>query len=131
MAFKSQLESSKVSSRRGGGSQVVVTQSYKPSTDSQELSLRVASDTLKNIGLKIGDYVDVLHDDDSDMWMIKRCEGGFKISGKEDSPTGLIRYTLKKSHAKFTEDKATLPIRKSSDDESLIFNGDSLTFKLL
>lgn len=130
MPFISQSENSKLSSRRGDGAQVVITQSYKPSTKSQELSLRVSSELLKNIGMKIGDNADVLHDPDTGEWMIKKSENGFKVTGKSDAPTGLIRYTLKKGHMKFTEDKGHLPIKKISGDDSIRFHGDYVIFTL-
>lgn len=130
MSFISQLESSKLSSRRGDGAQIVITQSYKPSTKSQELSIRVASEVLKSIGMVIGDNADVLHDPETGEWMIKKSSNGFKVTGKSDAPTGLIRYTLKKGHMKFTEDKGHLPIKKISDDESISFHGDHVIFNL-
>lgn len=130
MSFISQSENSKLSSRRGDSSQIVITQSYKPSTKSQELSIRITSDTLKSIGMVIGDNADVLHNPETGEWMIKKSTNGFKITGKADAPTGLIRYTLKKGHMKFTEDKGHLPIKKISDDESITFHGDYLIFKL-
>jgi len=130
MGFISQLSKTKTSSRRSSDSQIVVTQSFKPSTSAEELSIRISIETLKNISLKIGDYVDVLHDSENDAWMIKKETNGYKISGKDDAPTGLIRYTLKNGHKKFTNNLESLPIKKASDDESIVFMGDKLTFKL-
>jgi len=130
MSFISQSENSKLSSRRGDGAQFVITQSYKPSTKSQELSIRVASEALKNIGMTIGDNADVLHNTETGEWMIKKSANGFKVTGKPGAPTGLIRYTLKKGHMKFTEDENVLPIKKISDDESITFHGDHVIFKL-
>jgi len=111
-------------------SQITVTQSFKPSTSSEELSIRISTECLKNISIKIGDNVDVLYDAESNSWMIKKEDGGYRVSGKNDAPTGLIRYTLKDGHKKFTNTRELLPIRKDSDDESIVFMGDSMTFKL-
>lgn len=130
MGFISQLSKTKISSRRGSASQVTVTQSFKPSTSAEELSIRISVECLKNISLKIGDNVDVLYDADTDTWMIKKEDDGYKVSGKADAPTGLIRYTLKEGHKKFTNVRESLPVRKDSDDESILFMGDKMTFKL-
>lgn len=130
MGFVSQLSKTKTSSRRGSASKITVTQSFKPSTSAEELSIRISTECLKNISLKIGDSVDVLYDLDTDTWMIKKEESGYKISGKEDAPTGLIRYTLKDGHKKFTDKRELLPVKKDSNDQSIIFMGDKMTFKL-
>ena len=55
---------------------------------------------------------------------------GEKITGKDDAPTGLIRYTLKDTHARFTEEKEHLPIRKSSIEDSLEIEDGQIIFKL-
>lgn len=130
MAFVSQIEASRRSSSRIGDSSIVVTQSFKESTNAQELSVRVTSSLLGKAGLKIGDSVDVLHDPDEELWMISVMPGGLKITGKEGAPTGLIRYTLKDGHARFTDEKEHLPIRKSSIDESLKVSMGQIIFKL-
>lgn len=130
MGFVSQLSKTKTSSRRGSSSQVTVTQSFKPSTSAEELSIRISTECLRNISLKLGDNVDVLYDAETDTWMIKKEVEGYKISGKTDAPTGLIRYTLKEGHKKFTNTRESLPVRKDSNDESIVFMGDKMTFKL-
>jgi hypothetical protein len=130
MGFISQLSKTKVSSRRGSASKITVTQSFKPSTSAEELSIRVSIECLKNISLKIGDNADVLYDAETDTWMIKKEDDGYKISGKHDSPTGLIRYTLKEGHKKFTNIRECLPVRKYSNDESIILLMDKMTFQL-
>ncbi|WP_433712774.1 hypothetical protein [Escherichia marmotae] len=130
MGFVSQVEASRATSSRIGDSSVVVTQSFKPSTKAQELSIRITSLILSKAGIKIGDCVDVLHDRDSDRWMIRRMDGGLKITGKDGAPTGLVRYTLKEGHARFTEDKEHLPIRKSSIEDSLEIAEGQIIFKL-
>jgi len=130
MGFISQLSKTKISTRRGSASQVTATQSFKPSTSAEELSIRISTECLKNISLKIGDNVDVLYDADNDTWMIKKEEVGYKISGKNDAPTGLIRYTLKEGHKKFTSHRESLPVKKDSDDGSIVYMGDKMTFKL-
>ena len=107
MAFVSQVDKSRAASSRIGDSSIVVTQSYKASTKAQELSIRLTSLVLSKGGMKIGDHVDVLYDKDSDRWMLRKMDGGLKITGKDDAPTGLIRYTLKDTHARFTERKST------------------------
>ncbi|MCP5756471.1 hypothetical protein NL335_25780, partial [Klebsiella pneumoniae] len=66
MAFVSQVDKSRAASSRIGDSSIVVTQSYKASTKAQELSIRLTSLVLSKGGMKIGDYVDVLYDKDSD-----------------------------------------------------------------
>lgn len=130
MGFISQLSKTKISTRRGSSSQITVTQSFKPSTSAEELSIRISTECIRNISLKIGDSVDVLYDAENDTWMIKKETVGYKISGKGDAPTGLIRYTLKEGHKKFTSTKEELPVRKDSNDESIVFMGDKMTFKL-
>ena len=130
MAFVSQVDKSRAASSRIGDSSIVVTQSYKASTKAQELSIRLKSLVLSKGGMKIGDYVDVLYDKDSDRWMLRKMDGGLKITGKDDAPMGLIRYTLKDTHARFTEDKEHLPIRKSSIEDSLEIEDGQIVFKL-
>lgn len=130
MAFVSQVDASRATSSRIGDSSVVVTQSFKASTKAQELSIRITSSALLKAKMKNGDHVDVLHDKESDRWMIKKMDGGLKITGKEEAPTGLIRYTLKDGHARFTDDKEHLPIRKASIEESLEIEEGQIIFKL-
>ncbi|EEO8387486.1 hypothetical protein G6C71_004598 [Salmonella enterica] len=133
MAFKSQLKTSKASSRRGSSASIVVSQTHKPSTGTQELSIRISSEVLARIGLDVGTNrkVDVLYDNDNDLWMIKVCgDDGFTITGKEGAATGLIRYTLKKGHARFTDEQAALPIKRESDEESITYEEDAVIFKL-
>ena len=130
MGFISQLSKTKISTRRGSASQITVTQSFKPSTSAEELSIRISTECLNNISLKIGDNVDVLYDADSDTWMIKKEAEGYKISGKPDAPTGLIRYTLKEGHKTFTSTRESLPVKTDSNDDTIVFMGDKMTFKL-
>lgn len=130
MGFVSQLSKTKISSRRGSTSQITVTQSFKPSTSAEELSIRISTECLKNISIKLGDSVDILYDADSDTWMIQKEPDGYKVSGKTDAPTGLIRYTLKDGHKRFTSTRESLPVRKDSNDESIVYMGDKMTFKL-
>lgn len=130
MSFKSQVKESKVSSRRGSTSLIVVSQTFKPSTKSEEFSVRVASTLLKKVGLEIGGRADVLYDASSDRWMIKSSADGFTITGQKGAPTGLVRYTLKTGHDRLTKERSELPVRIESDDESLEIYGDHVIFKL-
>lgn len=129
MAFISQIIKSKVSSSRGGAD-VRVTQSYKPSSNVQELSFRITAKVLSRAGMKIGDFVDVMYDDDTSQWMIKKVKTGLKITGKLDAPSGLVRYTLKEGHMKFTNERSLLPIVKNSISESIEHGDNYLIFKL-
>lgn len=131
MGFVSQLSKSRTPSSRIGDSSIVVSQSYKASTKAQELSIRVTSELLHKASMKIGDFVDVLYDTDSDRWMLSRMAGGLKITGKENAPTGLVRYTLKEGHARFTDDKEHLPIRRCSIDDEVDVSDGEIVFKLL
>jgi len=133
MGFKSQLKASKASSRRGSSASIVVSQTYKPSTNTQELSIRISSEVLAHMGLEVGTNrkVDVLYDNEDDLWMIQVCgDDGFTITGKEGAATGLIRYTLKRGHAKFTEEQTALPIKKESNEESIQYKDGAVVFKL-
>jgi len=130
MSFVSQVDTSKARSGRMGDSSIVVTQSFKESTKSQELSVRIASVVLSRAGMKVGDCVDVLHDGDTDRWMIKKMDSGLKITGKDNAPTGLIRYTLKIGHARFTDDREHLPIKKVSVEDSIDVEECQIIFKL-
>ncbi len=132
MAFKSQLQESKVSSRRKSFASIVVSQTYKQSTNSQELSVRISSDVIDSIKTKIGGKVDVLYDQEEDLWMVKPCgNNGFTISGKQGAATGLVRYTLKKGHTRFTEEKTLLPIKRECDEDSLLYKDGGVIFKLV
>jgi len=130
MAFKSQIESTRESSRRGSASPVIVSQTYKPSTRAEELSFRVSSKLLADIGLKNGDKADVLFDDETNRWMIRPASGGYTISGKLDAPTGLIRYTLKSGHARLTKNRADLPVKKECAPGDLSISERSIIFSL-
>ena len=129
MSFISQLSQSRVSTSRVG-SDVKVTQSYKPSSDVEELSIRITAKLLSRASMKVGDFVDVLYDKESDRWMIKKVESGLKITGKSDAPTGLVRYTLKDGHAKFTDNRSVLPVIKMSLDNLTEVSNGALIFKL-
>lgn len=131
MGFVSQLSKSRTPSSRIGESSIVVSQSYKASTKAQELSIRVTADLLHKAAMKIGDFVDVLYDKDSDSWMLSKMAGGLKITGKDDAPTGLVRYTLKEGHARFTQEKEHLPVRRFSLDDEIKVNDGEIIFKLL
>jgi hypothetical protein len=129
MAFTSQLERSKRSGRRKSGAEVVVSQTYKPSTKSEELSIRVATNLLESAGMEIGSKVDVLYDDDASIWMVKKVgSDGYAISGKKGGPTGLIRYTLKPGHHKLTEERADLPVKINGDMSSVAINDNEKYF---
>ncbi|MGL5393760.1 MAG: hypothetical protein ACRDBQ_00635 [Shewanella sp.] len=130
MSFVSQLSASRAASSRIGDSSVVATQSFKPSTNAQELSIRITSTTLSKAGMACGDFVDVLYSSDDDLWMIKKMDGGLKISGRDGAPTGLIRYTLKDGHARFTDKRELLPVRKASVEDSIQVSDGQLIFKL-
>jgi primase-polymerase (primpol)-like protein len=131
MGFVSQAGKSKLSSRRGSKSDVVVSQIYKPSTKSEEMSFRLSSGFMSKFGVGIGSRVDVLRDDESDLWMIKKSDDGFLISGKEGAPTGLIRYTLKEGHARLVDERSELPFKKEVGNESITVSEDSVIFGLL
>ncbi|MFS6804478.1 hypothetical protein WKE96_16715 [Edwardsiella tarda] len=130
MGFVSQLSASRAASSRIGNASIVATQSFKPSTNAQEFSIRVTSLTMSKAGIGCGDSVDVLYSDDDDLWMIKKMERGLKISGKPDAPTGLIRYTLKEGHVRFTDKKDLLPVRRSSVEDSIQVSDGQIIFKL-
>lgn len=130
VAFKSQMESTKVSSRRGSASPLTVSQSYKQSTKAEELSFRISAKLLADIGLKNGDKADVLFDDETSRWMIRPSQDGFTISGKAEAPTGLIRYTLKVGHARLTNKRADLPVKKECDIDTLSISERSIIFAL-
>lgn len=133
MAFESQLEKSKRGGRRASVSGIMVSQTYKPSTKSEGLSIRVGSELLKEVGLEVGDRVDVLFDKDCELWMLRKSGNeGFSITGKKSGPTGLIRYTLKPGHHRLTEDRAELPVKLFADMETVEFDvgSNSMIFKL-
>lgn len=132
MAFLSQLKESKLSSRRGSNASIFINQSFKKSNQSEELSIRLSSQTISNLGMSIGERVDVLYDPEGDLWMIRSAgSDGFAISGKEGAPTGLVRYTLKANHARLTKERAELPVKRECDESSLIFDGKSVIFSLV
>ncbi|EGR0487640.1 MULTISPECIES: hypothetical protein [Vibrio] len=131
MGFESQSEKSKVSSRRGSKAGIVVSQTYKPSTDSEEMSFRVDASLLNGFGAKIGDRVDVLHDRESGLWMIAMSDSGFLITGKEGAPTGLVRYTLKDGHVKLVNEKRSLPAKREVDETTVKFTENGVIFGLV
>jgi hypothetical protein len=127
MAFESQSKSSGLMA----GAKVVISQSYKPSSGSEELSVRVDINLLSKVGLLIGDRADVLFDKTTNQWMVKKSgKGGFKISGKNGAPKGLIRYTLKEGHTKLSDERSSLPVKKELDESSLVVGDDNFIFML-
>ncbi|MDO6583225.1 hypothetical protein Q4491_17930 [Photobacterium sp. 2_MG-2023] len=131
MAFESQLKESKASTRRGSKASVTMTHSYKQSTKSEEMSIRVSTPLMDKANIKHGDKVDILHDPNSRRWMIRVNEGdGFNVGGKPESPTGLIRYTLKGGHAKLSTDIAKMPIKRECIEESLEISDKQIIFSL-
>lgn len=62
------------SARRSSACEIVITQSFKPSTNAEEMSIRIATDILSEADLLIGDKVDVLRDDKNDLWMIRKTK---------------------------------------------------------
>ena len=130
MSFVSQAKESRISTRRGSSSLIAVSQTLKPSTKADEISVRIAVSVLGRIGLDIGGRADVLYDSGSDRWMVKSSDEGFTVTGKKGAPTGLIRYTLKEGHARITNDRDGLPVRIECDDSSLEYGEDHVIFKL-
>lgn len=132
MSFKSQLEQSKSSGRMRSGADIVISQTYKASTKSEELSVRISSEILLKIGMEIGSRVDVLHDEENGLWMVKKAgSDGFSVSGKAGGPTGLIRYTLKPGHHRLTDDRAELPVKREGDKSSFLLESGSVVFSLV
>lgn len=135
MSFTSQYEKSRKSARRSSACEIVITQSFKPSTNAEEMSIRISTDVLSMANIAIGDKVDVLRDEKNDLWMVrKNSTEGFTVSGKVGGPTGLIRYTLKNGHYKLTEIQNELPfklefssdhIQVPKDDNAIIFGSSN------
>ncbi|MDO6501182.1 hypothetical protein [Photobacterium sanguinicancri] len=131
MAFVSQLKESKTSTRRGSKASIVMTQSYKPSTNSEEMSVRISSNLMKRAGIEVNSKVDMLHDQDNNKWMIKKCDiDGFNVSGKDSAPTALIRYTLKDGHVKLTKNRSELPTKKECEESSISISDEGVVFTL-
>lgn len=131
MGFISQLRRSRAPSSRIGEFSIVANQAFKTSTNSQELSIRITSSLLGKANMKIGDHVDVLYDEESDSWMISKMTGGLKITGKDGAPTGLIRYTLKEGHARFTDERDELPVKRNSSEDDIKIGDGEIIFKFL
>lgn len=132
MAFKSQLKQSKQSTRRGSKASIVVSQSFKPSTKSEEFSLRLSSSLISKMGLTMDSRVDVLFDEEANLWMIQSSnQDGFSIAGKEGAPTGLVRYTLKDGHARITTERDSLPVKLECDESSLQIESGTVVFALI
>jgi hypothetical protein len=72
----------------------------------------------------------VLFDGETGRWMIRPSQDGFTISGKLEAPTGLIRYTLKVGHARLTDKRADLPVKKECDIDTLSISERSIIFSL-
>lgn len=135
MGFISQYEKTRLGGRRRMKSSVAVSQSYKPSTGSQEMSFRVSSVLMDRAGISLGDRVDVLRDKNSDLWMIKKMAGdGFSVTGKDGGPSLLIRYTLKELHDCLSDDEERLkkygPVRFECDEDSVVCESGEIVFSL-
>ena len=118
MGFNSQFKHSQSSSPRGGGD-IVITQNIKNGTKTEEMSIRVSTTLLTQAKINIGDKVDILWDEENGLWRIQKQNRGYSITGKDGSPTHLIRYTLKNGHHKLTDDVNELPKKLSFDTKEV------------
>ncbi|EQA9887542.1 hypothetical protein ACX96Q_005234, partial [Klebsiella pneumoniae] len=82
MAFLSLSKMAAKSGRIIQTNSVVASQITKKN-GSIELSFRLNRQAMDKMKVAVGDKVDVLHDPDSDLWMIKKLvsDDGFTVSG--------------------------------------------------
>lgn len=135
MAFVSVTAMAEKSSRRNSSQQlssIAITQSYLEHRDNSSLTIRLSPACLSASRLQKGDMVDVLFDDDTNLWKIclaSKGAKGYKISGTEKSVVGVIRFTLYPGMPTIADIKAR-KVRSFSDEESLQYGPGEVIFKI-
>ncbi|QXN64051.1 hypothetical protein [Serratia fonticola] len=121
------------SGRIAQSNNVAVTQS-KRATGAVELGFRLSRSVMDETGIDIGDRVDILHDAESSLWMIKKIvEGGFAVAGQKNKAgefsSCAIRLTLRPGFPRLSDDDDTMVKQFSQDSDTQMEKGQ-IIFKL-
>ena len=134
MAFESLSTMASKLGRGGQTSLVSVLQSTKKN-GTQELTFRFNSIAMDKLKVSLGSKVDVLHDPENDLWMVKRMpegNGGMTLSGQENKhgivATSSVRIVLRAGMPRLSDSTET--VKKFSVDESVQFGEGTITFQV-
>ncbi len=121
------------SGRIAQSNNVAVTQS-KRATGAVELGFRLSRSVMDETGIDIGDRVDILHDAESSLWMIKKIvEGGFAVAGQKNKAgeysSCAIRLTLRPGFPRLSDDDDAA-IKQFSQDSDTQMEKGQIIFKL-
>lgn len=139
MAFKSLSDLAARHGRLSQTSYVMVSQSMRAGSGALELTFRLSAHAMEKIGARIGSKVDILYDEDADLWMIKKMpegNGGFSLSGQKNKAghysTAAARLTWRQGFPLLTneDEDREKTVKKGSVDERTVFDDGSITFKL-
>lgn len=134
MAFKSLSE---VASSLGRGAQtsMIAALQSKKKNGMMELTFRLNAIAMKRLDVKAGDKIDILRDEDEDLWMIKKMpegNGGLTLSGQANKAgfvtTAAVRLVLRPGMPRISASDETS--KRFSEDNSVVFEGSSMIFKL-
>lgn len=139
MAFKSLSEAASSLGRGGQPSFVSALQSKKKN-GMQELTFRLNAIAMEKIGVAVGSKIDVLRDEEEDLWMIKKMpdgNGGLTLSGQANKAgsitTAAVRIVLRPGMPRLAEEDVTDEDglkKRFSEDESAKFEDGALIFRL-
>lgn len=112
---------------------VAVTQS-KRATGAVELGFRLSRTVMDETGIDIGDRVDILHDPESSLWMVKKIlQGGFAVAGQKNKGGEYascgIRLTLRPGFPRLSDDDDASVKQFSQDSDTQMEKGQ-IIFRL-
>lgn len=127
---------SDLASQTGKGRQksLVTATQVKRASGAVEIGFRLSIKAMNAIGVQVGDRVDVLHDPESSLWMIKKIDNdGFAVAGTKNKQggysSGAVRFTVREGFPKLSEADDE-QIKRSSVDDEVVMKDDSIVFRL-
>ncbi|EAA3682157.1 hypothetical protein Q6W56_003839 [Salmonella enterica] len=133
MAFVSLSTMAAKTGRMVQSNHVTVTQT-KRATGAVELGFRIGRTAMDATGIETGDRVDILYDNESSLWMIKKIpEGGFGVAGQKNKAgeysSCAIRITLRPGFPRLSDDDDASVKQFSQDSDTQMEKGQ-IIFKL-
>lgn len=134
MAFVSLSNIAAKTGRIAQSNHVTVTQNKRAKTGAVELGFRLSRSAMDAAGINIGDRVDILHDDESSLWMIKKInDGGFAVAGQKNKAgeysSCAIRLTMRPGFPRLSDDD-NASIKQLSQDSDTQMEEGQIIFKL-
>ncbi|EOF5156994.1 hypothetical protein ACK1FV_003578 [Salmonella enterica] len=133
MAFVSLSTMAAKTGRMVQSNHVTVTQT-KRATGAVELGFRIGRTAMDATGIETGDRVDILYDNESSLWMIKKIpEGGFGVAGQKNKAgeysSCAIRITLRPGFPRLSDDDDA-SVKQFSQDSVTQMEKGQIIFKL-